>query len=202
MEHGRDPLSARRGKSKPTSPPRAGAAASQSTAGWRIAGGSERSYRNRIGRSRCGGGASPRRHPPASAGQSPSAAQRTEARRPLLDMPRLGHLQVRCRLFAALPISLDLVRDLHALREAVHSRSLNSADVDEHVLASLIRLDKPVALCLVEPLHRASSHVESPLKLLGTGSMSAARRDYSELKSRSSALSTKVVLGACLSSRW
>src|SRR5829696_10123177 len=78
--------------------------------------------------------------------------------------------------------------DLHALREAVHTRSLNSADVDEHVLASLIRLDKPVALCLVEPLHRASSHVESPLRLLGTGSMSAARRDYSELKSRSSAL--------------
>src|SRR5215213_5501273 len=83
-------------------------------------------------------------------------------------MPRSGHLQIRCRLFAALPISLDLVRDLHALREAVHTRSLNSADVDEHVLASLIRLDKPVALCLVEPLHRASSHVESPLRLLGT----------------------------------
>src|SRR4051812_2192411 len=42
---------------------------------------------------------------------------------------------------------LIIVRDLHALREAVHTRSLNSADVDEHVLASLIRLDKPVALC-------------------------------------------------------
>src|SRR3954462_5655536 len=102
-------------------------------------------------------------------------------------MPRSGHLQIRCRLFAALPISLEVERDLHALREPVHTRSLNSADVDEHVLASLIRLDKPVAICLLEPLHRASSHVESPLRLLGTGSMSAVRGDSSELNSRSSA---------------
>src|SRR5215207_10755352 len=86
-------------------------------------------------------------------------------------MPRSGHLQIRCRLFAALPISLDVVRDLHALREAVHTRSLNSANVDEHVLATLIRLNKPVALGLVEPFHSPSSHVESPLRLLRTGSM-------------------------------
>src|SRR3954451_22762843 len=86
-------------------------------------------------------------------------------------MPRSGHLQIRCRLFAALPISLDVVRDLHALREAVHTGSLNSADVDEHVLAALIRLNKPVALGLVEPFHSPSSHVESPLRLLRTGSM-------------------------------
>src|SRR5215207_7286713 len=86
-------------------------------------------------------------------------------------MPRSGHLQICCRLFAALPISLDVVRDLHALREAVHTRSLNSADVDEHVLATLIRLNKPVALGLVEPFHSPSSHVESPLRLLRTGSM-------------------------------
>src|SRR3954449_5734352 len=86
-------------------------------------------------------------------------------------MPRSGHLQIRCRLFAALPISLDVVRDLHALREAVHTGSLNSADVDEHVLAALIRLNKPLALGLVEPFHSPSSHVESPLRLLRTGSM-------------------------------
>src|SRR5215207_3528640 len=90
-------------------------------------------------------------------------------------MPRSGHLQIRCRLFAALPISLDVVRNLHALREAVHTRSLNSADVDEDVLATLLGLDKPVALRLDEPLHSSSSHVESPLRLLRTGSMSAVR---------------------------
>src|SRR5215204_5180731 len=86
-------------------------------------------------------------------------------------MPRSGHFQIRCRLFAALPISLEVVRDLHALREAVHTRSLNSADVNEHVLATLIRLNKPVALGLVEPFHSPSSHVKSPLRLLRTGSM-------------------------------
>src|SRR5215213_11002996 len=86
-------------------------------------------------------------------------------------MPRSGHLQIRCRLFAALPISLDVVRDLHALREAIHTRSLNSADVVEHILATLIRMNKPVALGFVEPFHSPSSHVESPLRLLRTGSM-------------------------------
>src|SRR5215211_9412386 len=39
-------------------------------------------------------------------------------------------------LHDALPISLEVVRDLHALREAVHTGSLNSADVDEHVFRS------------------------------------------------------------------
>src|SRR5215208_3096611 len=102
-------------------------------------------------------------------------------------MPRSGHLQIRCRLFAALPISLDLVRDLHALREAVHTRSLNSADVDEHVLATLIRLNKPVAVGLVEPFHSPSSHVNSPLKLLRTPALwCGSAGDYSELTSRSS----------------
>src|SRR5215211_3740471 len=90
-------------------------------------------------------------------------------------MPRSGHLQIRCRVFAALPISLEVVRDLHALREAVHTRSLNSADVDEHVLATLIRLNKPVALGLVEPFHSPSSHVNSPLRLLRTRLNGAVR---------------------------
>src|SRR5829696_1137639 len=99
-----------------------------------------------------------------------------------------GHLQIRGRLFAALPIRLDVVRDLHAFREAVHTGSFNSADVDEHVLTTLIGLDKAVALRLVEPLHSPSSHVEvasqvAQNRLNERGSATG----YSKLTSRSSA---------------
>src|SRR5215213_9936124 len=80
-----------------------------------------------------------------------------------------GHLQIRCRLFAALPISLDIVCYLHALSEAAHARSLNSADMHEHVLAALVGLDKPVALRRVEPLYSTSSHDSRPIRVMRTG---------------------------------
>ena len=99
-----------------------------------------------------------------------------------------GHLQIRGRLFAALPISLDVVRDLHAFREAVHTRSFNSPNVDEHVLATLIGLDKAVALRLVEPLHSPSSHVEVASQVaLNRLNEHGSATEYSENKSRSSA---------------
>src|SRR6476620_4476532 len=49
-------------------------------------------------------------------------------------------LQVHGRRAAAL--SRDFVADLLALVQAVHARALDGADVDEYVLAALLRLDE------------------------------------------------------------
>src|SRR5262249_6206464 len=58
----------------------------------------------------------------------------------------------------------DLVADLLAFVETVQSRALDRADMHEHILAAVARLDEPEALSGVEPLYRTSRH----LSLLGS----------------------------------
>src|SRR5215212_5672841 len=68
----------------------------------------------------------------------------------------VGRLEVHGRRTAAL--GGDLVVDLLAFVEAVQARTLDRADMHEHILAAVTRLDESETLGGVEPLHRTSSH--------------------------------------------
>jgi hypothetical protein len=46
-----------------------------------------------------------------------------------------------------------------ALVEAIHPGAFDGADVDEYVLAAVIRLDEAVAFLAVEPLYGSLRHV-------------------------------------------
>jgi len=59
-------------------------------------------------------------------------------------------------------VSRDFVAYLSALIQAAQTRSLDGRDMDEHVLAARVGLDKSIALCRIEPLHCTYCHVVSP----------------------------------------
>ena len=63
-------------------------------------------------------------------------------------------------LFAA--IGNDFVLNVLTFVERAQPGPLHSGDVNEHILAAALRLDKAVTLCRVEPLHSACSHYQSP----------------------------------------
>src|SRR5260370_29760867 len=67
--------------------------------------------------------------------------------------------QIFSRGFARLWISNNLERDLLSLVEPVHASAFDRADVHEHILAAVIRLDESVALLAVEPLHGSLHHM-------------------------------------------
>src|SRR5262245_64042161 len=69
----------------------------------------------------------------------------------------LSRLQVHRSRTAAL--GGDFVGDLLALVEAVQTRPLDRADMDEHILAAVTRLDETETFGGVEPLHRTNRHV-------------------------------------------
>jgi hypothetical protein len=70
-------------------------------------------------------------------------------------------LKVFRRFLAA--VRDNIKRDLGALTQIAHPRLLNGRDMDEHVLAASVRLDKAVTLGRIKPLHCSSRHVLSPL---------------------------------------
>ena len=49
-----------------------------------------------------------------------------------------------------------------AFVERAQSGALDGLDVNEHILATALRLDEAIALGRVEPLHSACSHYQSP----------------------------------------
>src|SRR5215207_2627734 len=69
-----------------------------------------------------------------------------------------GGLQVAGGSFARPAIGEDLVRDLLALDQLRHTGALDGGDVDEHVAATIIRLDEAISLLVVEPLHGSGPH--------------------------------------------
>src|SRR5205085_1590732 len=69
-----------------------------------------------------------------------------------------GDRQVASSRLAGALVGDDFEVDFLAFVEAAQAGLLDCADVDEHVLATLIRLDESVALCRVEPLHSSRSH--------------------------------------------
>jgi len=85
---------------------------------------------------------------------------RISGARPLgssLDLADVGGLET---LGAPAHLEFDLV----ALGQALETRSLNGAEVHEHVLAVLLG-DETEPLRIVEPLHAALSHLYLPLSL-------------------------------------
>src|SRR5262245_60116850 len=69
---------------------------------------------------------------------------------------RSAHFEVFRRLLAA--VADDLILHGLPLVEGGQARALDSRDMDEHVLAAALRLDKAVTLGRVEPLHGSGSH--------------------------------------------
>jgi hypothetical protein len=73
---------------------------------------------------------------------------------------RSSYPEVFGGLFPA--ISHDFEAYLRTLIEAAQSRLFYSRNVNEHVLAASVGLNKSIALRRVEPLHRTYSHVRFP----------------------------------------
>src|SRR5262245_20563574 len=70
--------------------------------------------------------------------------------------------QIVGRRFARTAICHDFVGDLLAFTQRSKPGTLDSADVHEHVIAAVIRLDEAVALGCVKPLHGSHAHWGSP----------------------------------------
>src|SRR5579871_1507995 len=69
----------------------------------------------------------------------------------------LGDTQIFCRRLAGAS-GHQFVTDLGALGEAGMSSLLNSRDVNEDVRTIRLRLDEPIALGCIEPLHCTHCH--------------------------------------------
>src|SRR5262249_22384449 len=69
---------------------------------------------------------------------------------------RLRGLQIACGLLA--PLGHDVIADLLAFHEAAHTGALDRADVHEHVLAAIARLDESKAFLRIEELHGTCGH--------------------------------------------
>jgi len=70
---------------------------------------------------------------------------------------RLDGAQIACRGLSALGHNVE--RDFLSLVEAMQPGAFHSADVDEDVLAAVVRLDEAKAFLAVEPLYGSSHHV-------------------------------------------
>ena len=72
-----------------------------------------------------------------------------------------GCAKLISRSLAAAPVCDDLVGDLLAIPQARETRPLDSTDVDKNIGAAGRRLNEPIALLGVEPLHGSCLHVTS-----------------------------------------
>src|SRR5205085_11933324 len=88
----------------------------------------------------------------------------------------------------AVATSLGLVPDLLSLAQGRKTSALDSRDVYEDVVATLIRLDEALALLAVEPLHSAVCHPMPP-KQLGN----PLRRMTEDIKSRDGDVSVDAI---------
>jgi len=69
--------------------------------------------------------------------------------------------QIFGRGLARLSINDNLVGNLLPLIEVVHSGAFDRADVYEHILGAVIRLDEAEAFLAVEPFHGSLCHMSS-----------------------------------------
>src|SRR5690242_17112523 len=68
----------------------------------------------------------------------------------------LRRLDVPCRLLAALHD--HFIADLLALVQRAHACALDGADMDEHVLGAIVRLNEAEAFLSIEELHGTNGH--------------------------------------------
>ena len=66
--------------------------------------------------------------------------------------------QIVGRRLARAAVGHDLVGDLLALAQRAEAGAFDSADVHEHIVAAVIRLDEAIALGCVKPLHGPHAH--------------------------------------------
>src|ERR1700682_600721 len=71
-------------------------------------------------------------------------------------------LKVFGRFLAVLRAAHDFERDFLTLVQRVETRAFDGADMDEHVLAAVIRLNEAVAFLRIEPLYGALAHGSCP----------------------------------------
>src|SRR5687768_2380346 len=90
----------------------------------------------------------PRRAPKEKAGQRPASPRCSEGTSGGLDVGRL----------LALRAVRDFERDLLAFLQRLETLTLDRGEMREQVLAAVVGLDEPEALCIVEPLDRTGSH--------------------------------------------
>src|ERR1700720_1609370 len=69
--------------------------------------------------------------------------------------------QIFGRGLARFSISDNVVRDLLSLVEAMHTGAFDRADMHEHILAAVIRLDEAEAFLAIEPFHGSLCHISS-----------------------------------------
>jgi hypothetical protein len=87
---------------------------------------------------------------------SKNASVRPAARAASGPRRTLFYLEMFCRFLAA--IGDNLVLNVLAFVERAQPGPLDRGDVNEHILAAALRLDKAVTFGRVEPLHSACSH--------------------------------------------
>src|ERR1700730_14111993 len=71
-------------------------------------------------------------------------------------------LKVFGRFLAVLRAAHDFERDFLTLVQRVETRAFDGADMDEHVLAAVIRLNEAVAFLRIKPLYGALAHGSCP----------------------------------------
>src|SRR3984957_8921205 len=96
-----------------------------------------------------------------------SSGQRCRSEIPVHPRESLDRLashgaEVFRRCLAALAVELRFERKLLAFVERAHAGALDGADMHEHVVAAVVRLNEAEALCRVEPLNCSGSHLTSP----------------------------------------
>src|SRR5262249_16934165 len=69
-------------------------------------------------------------------------------------------LEIHRRCFPA--VLFDLILKVLPFIERAQSNALDRGDVDDHVFAASLRLDKSIALGWIEPLHGAARHFDLP----------------------------------------
>src|SRR6185436_16955288 len=73
-----------------------------------------------------------------------------------------GGAEIVGRRFARTAVGHDLVGDLLAFAQRSQAGAFDGADVHEHVIAAVVRLNEAVALGCVKPLHGSHAHGGSP----------------------------------------
>src|SRR3977135_4080310 len=86
-------------------------------------------------------------------------------RRKPREIPLASGAQIVGRRLARAAISNDLVADLLAFTQRPKSGALYGADVHEHVVATIIRLNKAKSLGRVKPLHGSHAHGVVPSQI-------------------------------------
>ena len=71
-----------------------------------------------------------------------------------------GSAELACGHLARLVVALEFEADLLTFYDLAHAGAFDGGNVDEHVLAAVVRLDEAEALGGIEPFNCASGHNE------------------------------------------